>query len=60
MPYLENQELPERSTEITAQSTIESQKKFIIRYDYNILAMNMRLKPTIIATNFVSVDPALS
>ena len=60
----ENQELPE-STEITApKAQLGIAKKFIIRYDYSILAaanMNMRFAKTndLIATNFVSVDPAL-
>ena len=60
----ENQELPE-STEITApKAQLGIAKKFIIRYDYSILAaanMNMRFAKTndLIATDFVSVDPAL-
>ena len=60
----ENQELPE-NTEITApKAQLGIAKKFIIRYDYSILAaanMNMRFAKTndLIATDFVSVDPAL-
>ena len=60
----ENQQLPE-STEITApKAQLGIAKKFIIRYDYSILAaanMNMRFARTndLIATNFVSIDPAL-
>jgi Type IX secretion system protein PorV len=59
----ENQELPE-STEITAPKVqLGIAKKFIIHYDYSILAaanMNMRFAKTndLIATDFVSVDPA--
>ena len=60
----ENQELPE-STEITApKAQLGIAKKFIIRYDYSIQAaanVNMRFARTndIIATDFVSIDPAL-
>ena len=60
----ENQELPE-STEITApKAQLGIAKKFIIRYDYSILAaanMNMRFAKTndLIATDFVSIDPAM-
>jgi hypothetical protein len=60
----ENQELPE-STEITApKAQLGIAKKFIIHYDYSILAaanMNMRFTKTndLISTDFVSVDPAL-
>lgn len=60
----ENQELPE-STEITApKAQLGIAKKFIIRYDYSIQAaanVNMRFARTndVIATDFVSVDPAL-
>jgi hypothetical protein len=60
----ENQELPE-STEITApKAQLGIAKKFIIRYDYTILAaanMNMRFAKTndLISTDFVSIDPAL-
>ena len=60
----QNQDLPE-STEITApKAQLGIAKKFIIRYDYSILAaanMNMRFDKTndIISTNVVSIDPAL-
>ncbi len=60
----ENQELPE-STEITApKAQLGIAKKFIIRYDYSILAaanINMRFAKTndLISTDFVSIDPAL-
>lgn len=60
----ENQELPE-STEITApKAQLGIAKKFIIRYDYSILAaanMNMRFTKTndLISTDVVSIDPAL-
>ena len=60
----ENQELPE-STEITApKAQLGIAKKFIIRYDYSILAaanMNMRFARTndLISSDFVSIDPAL-
>ncbi|WKL44999.1 PorV/PorQ family protein [Flavobacterium sp. ZE23DGlu08] len=60
----ENQELPE-STEITApKAQLGIAKKFIIRYNYSILAaanMNMRFAKTndLISTDFVSIDPAL-
>jgi hypothetical protein len=60
----ENQELPE-STEITAPKVqLGIAKKFIVRYDYSILAaanMNMRFAKTndLISTDFVSIDPAM-
>jgi len=60
----ENQELPE-TTEITAPKLqIGIARKFIIRYDYSILAglnLNMRFTETndLIATEFVSIEPAL-
>jgi hypothetical protein len=60
----ENQELPE-STEITApKAQLGLAKKFIIHYDYSLLAaanMNMRFAETndLISTDFVSIDPAL-
>ncbi len=60
----QNQELPE-STEITApKAQLGLSKKFIIRYDYSILAaanINMRFTKTndLISTDFVSIDPAL-
>ncbi|CAM3113798.1 hypothetical protein SAMN05444355_11822 [Flavobacterium frigoris] len=60
----QNQELPE-STEITApKAQLGLSKKFIIRYDYSIMAaanVNMRFAKTndLISSDFVSVDPAL-
>lgn len=60
----QNQELPE-STEITApKAQLGLSKKFIIRYDYSILAaanLTMRFSKTndLISTDFVSIDPAL-
>lgn len=60
----ENQELPE-SSEITApKAQLGIAKKFIIRYDYSLLAaanMNMRFTKTndLISTDFVSIDPAI-
>ena len=60
----QNQELPE-STEITSpKAQLGLSKKFIIRYDYSILAaanINMRFAKTndLLSTDFVSVDPAL-
>jgi hypothetical protein len=60
----QNQELPE-STEITApKAQLGLSKKFIIRYDYSILAaanINMQFAKTndILSTDFVSIDPAL-
>ena len=60
----QNQELPE-STEITLpKAQLGVSKKFIIRYDYSILAaanINMQFAKTndIISTDFVSIDPAL-
>jgi hypothetical protein len=60
----ENQDLPE-STEITIpKAQLGIAKKFIIRYDYSILAaanVNMRFARTndIISTDVVSIDPAL-
>jgi len=59
-----NQELPE-STEITApKAQLGISKKFVIRYDYSILAaanLNMRFAKTndLVSTDFVSIDPAL-
>jgi hypothetical protein len=59
-----NQELPE-NTEITApKAQLGIAKKFIIHYDYSILAaanMNMRFTKTndIISNDFVSIDPAI-
>lgn len=60
----QNQELPE-STEITApKAQLGLSRKFIIRYDYSLLAaanVNMVFTKTndLFATDFVSVDPAL-
>jgi hypothetical protein len=60
----QNQELPE-STEITApKAQLGIAKKFIIHYDYSILAaanMNMRFTKTndLISTDLVSIDPAI-
>ncbi|SEA89508.1 hypothetical protein SAMN05443667_11140 [Flavobacterium gillisiae] len=60
----QNQELPE-STEITApKAQLGLSKKFIVRYDYSIMAaanVNMRFTKTndLISSDFVSVDPAL-
>ena len=60
----QNQDLPE-NTEITApKAQLGIAKKFIIRYDYSILAaanMNMQFTKTnaIISTNTLSIDPAL-
>lgn len=60
----QNQELPE-STEITApKAQFGLSKKFIVRYDYSIMAaanFNMRFAETndLLSTNFVSVDPAV-
>lgn len=60
----QNQELPE-STEITApKAQLGLSRKFIIRYDYSLLAaanVNMVFNKTndLFATDFVSVDPAL-
>jgi hypothetical protein len=60
----QNQELPE-STEITApKAQLGLSKKFIIHYDYSLLAaanVNMVFTKTnaIISTDFASVDPAL-
>lgn len=60
----ENQELPE-DTEITLpKAQLGMSKKFIIRYDYSILAavnLNMSFARTndIISTDVVSIDPAL-
>jgi hypothetical protein len=60
----QNQELPE-STEITApKAQMGLSKKFIIRYDYSLMAaanINLRFTKTndLISTDFVSVDPAL-
>lgn len=60
----ENQDLPE-TTEITLpKAQLGFAKKFVIRYDYSILAaanLNMRFAKTndIISSDIVSIDPAL-
>lgn len=60
----QNQELPE-STEITApKAQLGLSRKFIIRYDYSLLAaanVNMVFTKTndLLSTDFVSIDPAL-
>ncbi len=60
----ENQELPE-STEITApKAQLGIAKKFLIHYDYSIMAaanMNMRFTKTndAFSTDFISIDPAI-
>jgi hypothetical protein len=60
----QNQELPE-NTEITApKAQFGLSKKFIIRYDYSILAaanINLQFNKTnaIFSTDVVSIDPAL-
>jgi hypothetical protein len=60
----ENQELPE-TTEITLpKAQLGIAKKFVIRYDYSILAaanLNMRFAQTndIISTEVMSIDPAV-
>jgi hypothetical protein len=60
----QNQNLPE-STEITLpKAQLGISKKFIIRYDYSIMAAanaNMRFTRTndVISTDYVSIDPAL-
>ncbi|WP_449403978.1 putative type IX sorting system protein PorV2 [Flavobacterium cyanobacteriorum] len=60
----ENQELPE-TTEITApKAQFGISKKFIIRYDYSLVAamnLNMQFAQTndIISSEIVSIDPAL-
>ena len=59
----ENQELPEDSEITLPKAQLGMSKKFIIRYDYSILAavnLNMRFEQTndIISTDFASIDPA--
>lgn len=59
----ENQELPEDSEITLPKAQLGIAKKFIIRYDYSILAavnLNMSFARTndIISTDVVSVDPA--
>lgn len=60
----ENQEVPEDSEITLPTAQLGMAKKFIIRYDYSILAavnLNMRFARTsdIISTEAVSIDPAL-
>lgn len=60
----ENQELPEDSEITLPKAQLGLAKKFIIRYDYSILAaanLNMSFARTndIISTDVVSIDPAL-
>jgi hypothetical protein len=61
---LQNQELPE-TTEITApKAQLGISKKYIIRYDYSLLAatnLNMQFARTndIVSSDAVSIDPAL-
>ncbi len=60
----ENQELPEDSEITMPKAQFGIAKKFIIRYDYSILAaanLNMNFAQTndIISTDFVSIDPAI-
>lgn len=60
----QNQQLPETTEITTPKAQLGLSKKFIIRYDYSILAaanINMRFTKTndLISTNFVSVDPAI-
>jgi hypothetical protein len=56
-----SRELPE-STRITApKAQLGLSKKFIIRYDYSIMAaanVNNAPKPDLLSSNFVSADPA--
>lgn len=60
----QNQELPEDSEITLPKVQLGMSKKFIIRYDYSILAavnLNMRFEQTndIISTDFASIDPAV-
>lgn len=60
----ENQELPEDSEITLPKAQLGIAKKFIIRYDYSILAaanLNMSFARTndIISTDVVSIDPAV-
>lgn len=60
----ENQELPETSEITMPKAQFGVAKKFIIRYDYSILAaanLNMQFAQTndIISTEVVSIDPAV-
>lgn len=60
----QNQELPEDSEITLPKLQLGIAKKFIIRYDYSILAavnLNTRFEQTndIISTDFASIDPAV-
>lgn len=60
----ENQELPETSEITLPKAQFGLSKKFIIRYDYSLLAaanLNMQFAKTndIIASDIVSIDPAI-
>ena len=60
----ENQELPETSEITLPKAQLGMSKKWIIRYDYSLVAaanLNMQFARTndIISTNTVSIDPAL-
>lgn len=60
----QNQELPDDSEITLPKAQLGMSKKFIIRYDYSILAavnLNMRFEQTndIISTDFASIDPAV-
>jgi hypothetical protein len=60
----ENQELPETSEITLPKAQLGLSKKYIIRYDYSIMAaanLNMQFAQTndIISTSIVSIDPAV-
>ncbi|MBK0370734.1 PorV/PorQ family protein [Flavobacterium sp. SE-1-e] len=60
----QNQELPEDREITLPKAQLGIAKKFVIHYDYSILAatnLNMRFTETndIISTDFVSIDPAV-
>lgn len=60
----QNQELPETSEITLPKAQFGLSKKFIIRYDYSLLAaanLNMQFARTndIVSTDIVSIDPAL-
>lgn len=60
----ENQELPETNEITLPKAQLGIAKKFVIHYDYSILAaanLNMQFAQTndIVSTEFVSIDPAL-
>lgn len=60
----ENQELPETSEITLPKAQFGVSKKFIIRYDYSLLAaanLNMQFAQTndLISTEIVSIDPAI-